>query len=114
MITFLCVMATVNFLLISGYFLRKEVWYRQQAAIIAQMWALLEVIKAYRESARVHHKEADYAKSDVAAKVEEKSQELSAKIEEVPVRVKEVLDRDPPSGLNKVARPQTPPPAFGG
>lgn len=99
MTTAILVVAIAGLIVSIATFVRKEIGNRRILASIDQMLDVLQIIKDYRESARVHHVEADNAKSDAAAvavavtkKVEEKAVELANKIEGVPAKVAEVLN----------------------
>lgn len=98
MMTATLIIAIAILIVTTTTLLRKEVGNRRVLAAINQAWDVLQIVKEYQESARVHHVEASHAKSDTAAAasaitktVEEKAGELASKIESVPAKVVEVL-----------------------
>lgn len=113
MITYCDVVATLTLILVATYFVRKELWnrkwdeyFRRHEEREERTWAILDLVKTYYEGGRIQHKEADIAKQDVTATVENKAQELKQQIDKVPERVKEkvkeVFQSDTESGLYKM------------
>ena len=112
MITYLCILCTVISILFVVHFVRRELANTQvlrylkaqevrdhkQAEREKLLWEILEVIKAYRESARIDRSESNLAKHDmgsiaetISTRVDLKSKELVQEIKEVPQKVADVL-----------------------
>ena len=106
MIGYVAAVVTANLVVLVVHTVRKE---RANRRILAhlrraeererQMWDVLLVIKEYRESGRVHHKEAAVAKDELGRQVAEATGELKHEIEQVPGKVAEAIKGD--SGVMK-------------
>ncbi len=92
MTTYLCLFATLNFSLLVIIAVR-------QARREREVWDVLTIVKSWRESGRVQHKEASIAKDEFGAKVVAATAEVVHAIEEVPARVVELVKSD--SGVMK-------------
>src|SRR5688572_9806017 len=112
MIWYACLFGTVNFVLLLVHTIRKERANNKILDYLAraeererQMWDdLLPVVKAYRESARSHHKDAEAAKSELGQKVDEKTTELPQKIDAIPQKVAQVIQASDSGTMKAVPR----------
>jgi ribosome-binding protein aMBF1 (putative translation factor) len=70
-----------------------------------EVWAdVLPVVKAYKESARIHRQEAELAAGTLGAKVDAATGELAQQIESVPAKVVDALAKGD-SGVLKTTPP---------
>jgi competence protein ComGC len=114
-ITAILVVSVLVFLGVVRVLVRKEAIDRKNEATFARivaflksadereerMWQVLELVKSYYESGRVQHKEASVAKEEIGAKVDTATGVVVQKIDEMPQKVAEVLDKKADSGVQR-------------
>lgn len=112
-----CVFVGILFII---HFVRSELRDKRKFAHLERVLALqanreeeltdiLDWIKQYRESIRANKSDAVHARTEahevaerVTTTVEEKTEELKSEIKVLPEKIAEVVNKEPPSGINKI------------